>query len=275
MDTHKTISSDPAIQGYDKSKYIFTDITFGIKNTERTIVVRQPDGTLEHACADIRKRMNQIYSPLDQRSLRVPRLFEPEYLASCMDRLNYEFILDRACIQFEPYEEEYHKITQQVYMHINDSKEFDLLRSTRHFGPMCFFLGWHRLIDDLLIDSIRRDYLHNGVELICLMHLLNGVPFDESILQQVAKLTTKKSDTLARNILAIGHGELQHDIEARVGKSEEDFEIDDVCCAFIEDYSKGHAVKKVQIDLSLNTQRERNDEKRRLLHGLHKAHGIS
>lgn len=266
---------DPGLQSFDTAKFIFTDITFGVKDTERTIVVRQPDGTLESANAEIRKRMNQIFFPHEGRRLRQPQLFNSEYLKSCMDQGNYEFILDRACVQFEPNESEFHAITEKVYTHINETKKFDVLRSTRHFGPMCFFLAWHRLIDDLLIDMIRRDFLQNAAELICLMQKLSGANVDDGIIRQLDVLTQKKADNLSANVLAIGKGELQKDIEARVGKTNEDFAIDDVCYAFIEAYTKNVAVKKVQIQMSLNTSRETTDEKRRLLTGIRLSHGIS
>lgn len=273
--THKTISVDPALKSHDTAKFVFTDITFGVRDTDRTIVVRHPNGTLENATPAVRKRMNQIYFPLEGRRFRQPKLFEPEFLRACMDEHRYEFILDRSCVQFEPYEEEFHAIGEQVYLHLNESKRFDALRSTRHFGPMCFFYAWHRIIDDLLLDMIQKDYLHNAVELICLSYRLNAVAFDETILERLELLKQRKADSMDRNILAIGLGELQQDIEARVGKTLQDFEIDGVCFGFISDYNKEHAVKKVHIEGVLQTYRERNDEKRRLFDGLQKAHGVS
>lgn len=272
---HKTIASDPALQSHDTAKFVFTDITFGIRDTERTVIVRHPDGTLENATPDVRKRVNQIYFPQEGRKLRQPKLFEPEHLQACLDQHNYEFVLDRSCVQFEPYDQQFHAITQQVYLHINESKQFDLLRSTRHFGPLSFFLAWHRIIDNLLIDIIERDFMHNAVELISLSHRLNNVSFDETILDQLDQLKARKAESLEKNILAIGHGELQQDIEARVGKTSEDFAIDAVCFAFIEAYNKDHATKKSVIAGALQTYREKNDEKRKLFEGLHKAHGVS
>lgn len=274
---HKTIAVDAALQGYDpdQAKFVFTDITFGIKDNERTVVVRQPDGTLENATPEIRKRVNQIYFPKDGRRLRQPKLFEPEYLKACLDQHNYEFILDRSCVQFEPFEHQFHAITQKVYHHINETKQFDLLRSTRHFGPMTFFFAWHKLVDNLLIDIIQRDFMHNAVELISLTYRLNGITFDESILHQLDQLKQRKAESLERHILAIGHGELQQDIEAKVGQTAEDFEINDVCFSFIEAFNKSHAIKKSSISAALQTYREKNDERRRLFEGLQKAHGVS
>lgn len=273
--THKTISVDSALQAHDQSTFVFTDITFGVRDSERTIVVRLPDGTLENARPAVRKRMNQIYFPTNGRRFRAPRLFEPEHLRACMEQHRYEFILDRSCIQFEPYESEYHAVAQQVYAHLNESRRFDLLRSTRHFGPMCFFYAWHRQIDDLLVDMIQHDYLHNAVELIALSYRLNAVAFDETILGQLDQLKRRKADSMDRNMMAIGLGELQQDIEARVGKTVEDFEIDALCFAFISEFNRAHALKKAPIEAALQTYKERNDEKRRLFDGLQKAHGVS
>lgn len=237
--------------------------------------MRKTDGTLENAQPAVRKRMNQIYFPNEGRRMRQPKLFEPEHLNACLDEHRYEFILDRSCIQFEPYEQEYHAIVQQVYAHLNESKQFDLLRSTRHFGPMCFYYAWHRIVDDLLIDMIQRDYLHNAVELICLSHQLNAESFDGTILDRLEQLKARKAQSMNQNMLALGLGELQQDIEARVGKTVEDFEIDALCFGFIGEFNKTHAVKKVHIEAMLQTYKERNDEKRRLFDGLQKAHGIS
>lgn len=117
--------------------------------------------------------------------------------------------------------------------------------------------------------------MHNAVELISLTYRLNSVAFDETILQRLDQLKERKAESLEKNILAIGHGELQQDIEARVGKTTEDFEIDAVCFAFIEAFNKDHATKKSVIAAALQTYREKNDEKRKLFEGLQKAHGVS
>ena len=42
---------------------VFTDITYGVHDRERFIVVREPDGVLRHAKGEERDRLNQIYFP--------------------------------------------------------------------------------------------------------------------------------------------------------------------------------------------------------------------
>lgn len=92
---------------------------------------------------------------------------------SLLSRNKYEFILDRACVQFEPDNPDYHRITQQVYEHINVEKHFDILRSTRHFGPMVFHLVWTRNVDNLLCDIIKNGQIKDAILLIRLYHKIH------------------------------------------------------------------------------------------------------
>lgn len=65
------LSQDPALQGLETSTYVFTDVTYGIADRKRLIVVRQPEGTLREADWDVRERMNEIYFPRKGRKLKV------------------------------------------------------------------------------------------------------------------------------------------------------------------------------------------------------------
>lgn len=260
------------MHSFDSCKYVITDITYGIDDTDRTIVVRQVDGTLENADAKTRKRINQIYFPLEGRKIRPPRMFQQENLKKCLDNFEYEFVLDRMCIQFEPYEQEFHDVSSEVYQHINDTKQFDILRSTRHFGPMSFFLAWHKMIDDLVIDMVKRDYLTNAVELICLMYNLNDIQYDKTILKELHRLTNSNHNL---NKFDIAKSDLQQELNDTVGKSMDQFKIDAICLDFIDNFNKTNGIKKSQITLCLQLYRDSNEEKRRLLEGLQKAHGVS
>jgi len=48
------------------------------------------------------------------------------------------------------------QVTQRTYEHIAESGRFDDLRSTRHFGPMAYYLTIHHKIDSLLLDMLHR-----------------------------------------------------------------------------------------------------------------------
>lgn len=268
-DKHQIISNDPALKDFSDTCFIFTDITYGVKSKDRKIVIRHVDGTLENAPQSIRKRINQMYFPQEGRSFHNPKLFEDQYFTQCLTDKKYQFILDRICLQYEPYEKEFHEFTSRVFITINDTKNFDDLRSTRHFGPLAFFLSWHKLIDNLLIDMIQRDYLSNGVELITLMYDLNGIEYDKTILDSLPRHDDLESQykPFAENATNV--------IEGSVGKTSEEFDLGDKCLEFIETYAKTNSPKRPQIELVLQTYREINNEKRKLLEGLKKAHGIS
>ncbi|XP_055624869.1 28S ribosomal protein S22, mitochondrial [Toxorhynchites rutilus septentrionalis] len=256
QDNPRVISKDGALKAFSDCKMVFTDITYGLKNSKRTIVERLPDGTLKDVSHEARKRLNQIYFPLKGRRINLPKMFETINLKKILDEGKYEFVLNRACIQFEPYEKEYHDITSTVYEHVNEHKAFDTLRSSRHFGPMSFFLAWHRLVDDLLLDMVKRDYLRNGVELIllyCSLHDVSVGPDFHEMKQHI--LSTKPSI-------------LEND-----DKSIEDLETDEKYLSFVEKFITEHSIKKVQLNLAIAAYREMAKERQLLQEGIRKMHG--
>ena len=68
------------ILGFDSARYVFTDITFGIHDRDRIIVVREPDGTLRSSTWAERDRMNHIYFPTEGRAHKPSRIFDLETL---------------------------------------------------------------------------------------------------------------------------------------------------------------------------------------------------
>ncbi|KAJ8918388.1 hypothetical protein NQ315_008084 [Exocentrus adspersus] len=224
----RIVAKDPALQGLESCRMVFTDITFGLKDCDRLIVVREPDGTLQEAEWELRYRMNQLYFPRKTRSLRTPKMFEDAYLETLLDRQEYEFILDAACVQFEPDDYKYQQVTSVTYQHINDKNGFDIVRSTRHFGALAFFLAWNKDIDNLLLDLIESSRIDEGnclVELYCKIH---GVPIEssselEAIEEYIEKYSSKKSAlqlaVQAYKELAKQNDELKKGIEVAHGIS--------------------------------------------------------
>lgn len=275
-DDIKILSKDPEIQGYTDSKITFIDTTFGLKDRDRAILVRHPNGVLETANQLTRRRLIETYFPFKGRRIIVPRMFIGEHLQRVLDERKYEFVLDRAIIQFEPFEKDYHRVTSTTYQHLNDNITFDCIRSTRHFGPMAFFLAWHKLIDNLVIDCIKRDYLQNSVEAICLMYNLNKIPYDAYILEQLKKYPKRDDEYFYRKLIESKDNNLELEIEKTAGKNDEDLKCDEICLKFLDDYCKSENVKKTnEIKATLQTYREHAEEKRKLLQGLQKAHGIN
>lgn len=260
------IAIDPAITGFADSSFVFTDVTFGLKNSQRSVVIRSPDGVLQDAPFDVRKRCYQIYFPMKGRTFREPTMFEPSNLRRLIEAGEYEFVLDRTCIQYEPFEPKFHQITSQVYQHVNENQQFETLRSTRHFGPMAFFLAWHKSIDDLLLDMVRNDYLENAVELICLMFQLNEIKADTSILK-----TLGSRNNVENQILSVLGSMLSPDKSAikKIDKSAEELKIDELCFEFIqESFVKSHSLKKGQLELALQTYKERHNELKNIAEGV-------
>lgn len=166
----RVLSRDPALTGCETSKIIFTDITFGLSDRKRTVLVRDLDGTLRHASWEERERLNQIYNPRPGRKLTKPKMFLEENLKGVISRDQYEFILDRACAQFDPDDPEYQRVCSATYEAVDERRNYQMLHSTRHYGPMCFYLAWNRKMDNLLIDLIQKERLSDCVDLVQLYY---------------------------------------------------------------------------------------------------------
>ena len=80
----------------------------------------------------------------------VPAMFKKENLEEILREDRYQYILDRNCEQFEPDNPVYIATAETVYEHINLNKKYDVLWSTRHFGPMVFYYVWEKKCDDMI-----------------------------------------------------------------------------------------------------------------------------
>lgn len=255
-DKCKVLSKDAALTGYSPYTYVFTDVTYGLENNKRMVTIRTPDGTLQEAPYEVRKRSWQIYFPSANRSFREPAMFEPDNLKKLLNEEQYEFILDRACTQYEPYEQKFHDITSKVYLKINEKLQFDFLRSTRHFGPMAFFFAWHKMIDDLLLDMIRNDLLKNGVQLIVLMYRLNGIKESTEIVKQFN--TSEEFESRIQEALKNLLSPIKE--TKKIDKNEKELRICELCFEYIQDYVSKYSPKKAQLELALQTYKEWHNE---------------
>jgi len=136
-----------------------------------------------------------------------------------LNRNEYEFILNRACVQFEPDDPDYQAITREVYEHINAERRFDVLRSTRHFGPMVFHLVWTSNIDNLLCEMIETDRIKDAALLVRLYHMIHPVvksaveqceqTNDTELIMHYARLESSKKDRIQK--LLQSYKELQRE----------------------------------------------------------------
>lgn len=138
------------------------------------MVVREPDGTLRRATFKERQQLNTVYYPHKYRTIDMPRMFEEKSLEEVLKKPDTSlFVLERACLQFEPDDSEYIRVTRRVYEHVLENRLFDELRSTRHFGPMTFYYAINRKIDYLIKDQLDRNLVEdalNTIEVYCLIN---------------------------------------------------------------------------------------------------------
>ncbi|CAO4365233.1 unnamed protein product [Caenorhabditis nigoni] len=144
------LAQDSELKDFDTSKFVFTDITFDATDQDRTVVVREPDGTLRTANPEEHDRMNRTYYQKPNRPVNAPALFADPYLQNALDKNEHEFVLDWACWFYEPDDPSYIRLSQLVFDRINESGKFHVITSTRHFGPFTFFLALNDNIPKLL-----------------------------------------------------------------------------------------------------------------------------
>lgn len=276
-DRIETLSKDPEIQGCLKGKMVFIDASYGLKDEDRSVWVRHVNGVLETTDERTKRRLIETYFPFNGRKVEVPAMFFGDYLDDTLDSGKYTYVLDRCLLQFEPYEKDFHRVTSRTYDHINQRSEFEALRSTRHFGPMAFYLAWHRLIDNLVIDCIRRDQMRNAVEAVCLMYNLHQIAYDLFVLEQLAKFPRQDDEYRYQQIIdrATADTKSQFEVEKTVGKSHDEIKVDDICLSFLDEYVKSaHCQQPFDVKKVLHTYREHLDQHRSLLESVEKAHGM-
>ncbi|XP_042313960.1 28S ribosomal protein S22, mitochondrial [Sceloporus undulatus] len=167
------LADDKILDGTESHKYVFTDITYSTPHRERFIVVRETNGILRKATWEERDRMIQIYFPKEGRKLNPPLLFKDENLTSIFLQDHHEELLNLCLVQFEPDSPDYIRVHHQTYNDIDKHGKYDLLRSTRHFGGMVWYLVNRKRTDGLLVDMIQRDLLDDAVSLVTLYHMLH------------------------------------------------------------------------------------------------------
>ncbi|KAM6326701.1 small ribosomal subunit protein mS22 [Podargus strigoides] len=167
------LADDKFLEGTEATKYVFTDLTYSVPHRERFIVVREPNGVLRKATWEERDRMIQIFFPKEGRRVIPPVVFKDEHLVSVFQQDRHEDILNRCIAQFEPDSPDYIRVHHRTYDDIEKHGKYDLLRSTRHFGGMVWYLVNRKKTDGLLIDMIHRDLLDDATSLITLYHMLH------------------------------------------------------------------------------------------------------
>ena len=85
----------------------------------------------------------------------------------------YEYILNRNCVQFEPDHPVYIRTAEAVYEDIAANGHYDVLYSTRHYGPMVFFFAYNKKCDDLIVHYLRRKNLDGAASVARVFGLIH------------------------------------------------------------------------------------------------------
>ncbi|XP_034723027.1 28S ribosomal protein S22, mitochondrial [Etheostoma cragini] len=182
------LSEDKILDGMDTAKYVFTDITYNIPHRERFIVVREPNGTLRKAKWEERDRLIQVYFPKDGRKLCAPLIFKEENLKMVFSQDRHEDVLDLCLVQFEPDSSDYIRVHTATYEDLDKHGTYELLRSTRHFGGMAWYLLSARRVDGLIVDMLKKELLQDAVSLVSLFHMVH--PHSESAQEAASQQAT-------------------------------------------------------------------------------------
>ncbi|KAI5624231.1 28S ribosomal protein S22, mitochondrial, partial [Silurus asotus] len=166
------LCEDKILEGMDAAKYVFTDINYNIPHRERFIVVREPSGVLRKASWEERDRLIQVYFPREGRKLTAPPIFKEENLKVAFGQNRHEEVLNYCLVQFEPDSADFKRVHTLTYEDIEKHGKYELLRSTRLFGGLVWYLVSRRRIDGLLMDMLQRDRLQDAENLVLLFNLL-------------------------------------------------------------------------------------------------------
>ncbi|KAI1727544.1 mitochondrial 28S ribosomal protein s22 domain-containing protein [Ditylenchus destructor] len=140
IDGYTVLAVDPKLKDLDTAKFVFTDISHYTTNQDRTVVVRDPDGTLRTSTPEEHDRMNRIYYPEPDRTVRPMPLFSDPYFTNALNRSKHELVLDWACNFYDPDDPDFVKLCRRVFDNVLETNNFEALRSTRHFALLVFYL---------------------------------------------------------------------------------------------------------------------------------------
>lgn len=165
------IQGDAKLAGLEDCNVVFTDISQSEVNSSRRIVVREKTGNLREATWSERDRMCQVYFPALGRQLTLPAMLQGNDLARLLKEQRHEEVLERANIQCEPDSKDYIRVHHTVYDDLDRRGLYDLLRSTRHFGGLVWYLTTRQHLKGLLGDMLERNLMEDAIDLVGLFML--------------------------------------------------------------------------------------------------------
>lgn len=162
------------------TKYITVDISMNIPSKHRSIVVRENNGKLRLAGHAEREKMLQVYFPKAGKAMTLPKLFEPLQLEECIKLKMYLLVLNKACNNYEPNDPEFLRVTYRIYSHINETREYDVLHSTRFYGPMVFYLVYNKNLANLFTYYLEAKNINALLHIIKVHKIVfSSIPVDD------------------------------------------------------------------------------------------------
>ncbi|VDN04058.1 unnamed protein product, partial [Thelazia callipaeda] len=183
------LAKDPEIAGFDDSKYVFTDLSFGYGIQIRSVVVRETDGVLRSATVEERDRMARIYKGHPHRPVCEPPVFKDPYLQMALDRNDHEHVLDWACHYYLPDDPVFIELCHTIFDRTLDANKFSNLYSTRHFGPFVFYLVLNNRFSPLLIYYGSKEKVEDAADLIRLIKAISGDETSSNCMKSADDLT--------------------------------------------------------------------------------------
>lgn len=98
---------------------------------------------------------------------------------------------------------------------------------------------------------------------------------DNGILEKLRDFAKRQDIVKDKAKELLSPNDVKDTIERKVGKSTEEFAVDELCFEFIQTFVKDHAVKKSILELAMSGYKERHDQMKILSAGLLKAHGMN
>ena len=83
--------------------------------------------------------------------------------------------MNKACLRYEPDDPEFIRVTHRVYEYVNEQQDFEILHSTRFYGPMLFYLAWFKKIDKIVAYLLNNSQIEECAEIIYLYNIVNEV----------------------------------------------------------------------------------------------------
>lgn len=134
------LEKEPRLAGLlpEGESIVFTDISINDHVTDRTrmMVARRSNGSLYSVNWAERDRLQKAYFPLPGQRVLPPLMFEAKQLKTALDNKKICYILDRACVQFEPDDPIFIATRTTVFDYVIKHNLFDHLFGTRHLGPL-------------------------------------------------------------------------------------------------------------------------------------------